>query len=51
VIKKYRDRQREVLFFDLRQLGIPFEKKYIQLSESDTKRITDAYHYWQLDNS
>ncbi len=46
-IKKYRDRQKEILFFDLRQMGIPFEKKYIQFSEADVKKITDTYHNWQ----
>jgi type I restriction enzyme M protein len=32
---------------DLRQLGIPFEKKYIQFSDDDIKKITDCYHGWQ----
>lgn len=27
VIRKYRDRENEILFMDLRQLGEPFEKK------------------------
>jgi type I restriction enzyme M protein len=46
-IKKYRDRQREILFMDLRQMGEPFEKKYTQFSDADIKKITDAYHNWQ----
>jgi len=46
-IKKYRDRQKEILFMDLRQMGEPFEKKFIQFSESDTKKITETYHEWQ----
>src|SRR5690606_26536773 len=33
--KQYRDRQHEILFMDLRQKGIPFEKKYIQFSEGE----------------
>jgi len=28
-IKKYRNREKEILFIDLREIGIPFEKKYI----------------------
>ena len=32
---------------DLRQIGIPFEKKYIQFSESDIKKVTDTFHNWQ----
>jgi len=50
-IKKYRDRQREILFMDLRQIGVPFEKKYIQFSDADIKKITGTYHNWQQSNS
>ena len=32
-IKKYRNRESEILFMDLREIGIPFEKKYIQFSD------------------
>jgi len=46
-VKKYRDRQKEILFMDLRQIGIPFEKKYVQFSEDNIKRITGTYHNWQ----
>ena len=47
VVKKYRDREGEILFMDLRQMGIPFEKKYTQFSEDDVKIITGTYHNWQ----
>ena len=46
-LKKYRDREKEILFMDLRQIGIPFEKKYIQFSVDALKTITDTYHNWQ----
>ncbi|WJW97222.1 type I restriction-modification system subunit M [Priestia aryabhattai] len=46
-LKKYRDRKEEILFMDLRQLGIPFEKKYIQFSEDDITNISSTYHNWQ----
>ncbi len=46
-IKKYRDRQKEILFMDLRQMGEPFEKKFIQFSGTDITKITGAYHNWQ----
>ena len=46
-LKRYRDRQDEVLFMDLRQMGSPYEKKYIELTESDRKKVTDVYHNWQ----
>ncbi len=46
--RNYRNRDNEILFMDLRQLGIPFEKKYIQFSEDDIKKITGTYHQWQI---
>ena len=45
--RQYRDREKEILFMDLRQMGIPFEKKYIQFSEEDIIKITSTYHQWQ----
>ncbi len=47
VLKKYRNREREILFMDLRELGIPFEKKYIQFSEENIKQVTETFHNWQ----
>jgi type I restriction enzyme M protein len=32
------NREKEILFMDLRQLGEPFEKKYTQFSDDDIKR-------------
>jgi len=46
-IKKYRNRVREILFMDLREIGIPFEKKYIQFSDENIKKVTDTFHNWQ----
>ena len=43
-----RDREREVLFMDLRQRGVPFEKKYVQLSPEDIAEAAGTYHRWQL---
>ncbi|WP_316765863.1 class I SAM-dependent DNA methyltransferase [Pedobacter frigiditerrae] len=50
-IKHYRDRTNEILFLDLRERGIPFEKKYIQFSAENILEITQAYHNWQSDLS
>ena len=44
---KYRDRENEVLFVDLRQWGEPFEKKYIQFSQEQIARIAENFHNWQ----
>ena len=51
VERHYRFRESEVLFLDLRQRGIPFEKKFIQFSDENITEITDAYHNWQQENS
>jgi type I restriction enzyme M protein len=45
--RNYRNREKEILFMDLRQIGIPFEKKYIQFSEENIINITGTYHQWQ----
>lgn len=44
----YRDREGEILFMDLRQMGVPFEKKYVELDQASRDTITRAYHNWQL---
>ena len=33
---------------DLREIGIPFEKKFIQFSPDNISKITDTFHNWQL---
>lgn len=49
--RHYRNRENEVLFLDLRQIGIPFEKKFIQFSDENIEQITSAYHNFQTENS
>ncbi len=49
VEKVHRDRTDEVLFMDLRQKGIPFEKKFIQFDENIIEEISSTYHIWQSD--
>ena len=45
--RQYRDREKEILFMDLRQMGEPFEKKYTQFSMEDIRNIAATYHQWQ----
>jgi type I restriction enzyme M protein len=45
--RQYREREKEILFMDLRQLGEPFEKKYTQFSDDDIRKVTSNYHQWQ----
>ena len=46
-IKQYRNREEEVLFMDLRAMGSPFEKKYIELNPYDRDKVTQTFHAWQ----
>jgi len=45
--RHYRNREREILFLDLRQMGEPFEKKFTQFSEADIKKVAGSFHQWQ----
>ena len=45
--RHYRDREKEVLFFDMRQMGVPYEKKFVELSEKDRSLVVETYHKWQ----
>lgn len=45
--KNYRDREKEVLFVDLRRWGQEFEKQFIELSEEDISKVAENYHNWQ----
>jgi type I restriction enzyme M protein len=45
--RQLRNREKEILFMDLRQMGEPFEKKYIQFSKADIKKITGTFHGWK----
>lgn len=49
--RKFRNRENEVLFMDLRQVGEPFEKKFIQFSPIHIKEIAATFHNWQSQNS
>lgn len=49
-LKNYRNREKEILFMDLRQMGSPYEKKYIELTEEDRLKVTEVYHNWQQVN-
>jgi type I restriction enzyme M protein len=49
--RKYRKREEEILFMDLRQQGEPFEKKYIQFSSTHIQDIAQTFHTWQTDTA
>jgi type I restriction enzyme M protein len=45
--KNYRDREKEILFVDLRRWGQEFEKQFIELTEEDIAKVAENYHNWQ----
>lgn len=49
-LKRYRNREKEILFMDLRQMGSPYEKKYIELTEEDRAKVASVYHNWQQES-
>jgi type I restriction enzyme M protein len=49
--KIHRDRSDEILFMDLRQKGVPFEKKFTQFDDETISEISSTYHTWQCDKS
>nr|WP_317206090.1 N-6 DNA methylase [Zunongwangia profunda] len=46
-VKNYRDREKEVLFMDLRRWGSEYEKKFIELTADDIEKVAENYHNWQ----
>lgn len=47
VERQYRDRAKEVLFMDLRQVGEPFEKKFTQFNSQHIQELSETFHNWQ----
>ena len=46
---RYRERSNEILFMDLRQMGHPYEKKYIEFTQEDRDVIVDRFKSWRFD--
>ena len=44
----FRDRSNEILFLDLRRIGHPYEKKYIEFTEEDREMIVNRFKSWRL---
>jgi type I restriction enzyme M protein len=45
--RHFRNREKEILFFDLRKSGVPFEKKFVQFSDETIQDIASTFHKWQ----
>ena len=50
-MKSYRDREKEILFMDLRRWGQEFEKMFIELSDKEIAKVAENYHNWQQVNN
>jgi type I restriction enzyme M protein len=48
--KNYRDREKEILFVDLRRWGQEFEKQFIAITEKDIAKVAENFHNWQQTN-
>ena len=48
-LRRDRNRKDEVWYMDLREMGVPFEKKYTEFSVDNIKEITSTFHNWQTD--
>src|SRR5262249_50372075 len=46
---RFRNRQREALFIDARELGILVDRVHRELSNNDIAKIAQAYHSWRGD--
>lgn len=46
-LKKYRNREKEILFMDLRRWGQEYEKMFIELTEEEIVRVALNLHNWQ----
>ena len=44
---KYRDRRKEILFIDARNMGHLINRRTRELSEEDIQQIADTYHNWR----
>ncbi|GGK48433.1 MULTISPECIES: type I restriction-modification system subunit M [Flavobacteriaceae] len=45
--KSYRNREKEILFMDLRRWGSEYEKKFVELTTDDIEKVAENYHNWQ----
>lgn len=44
---KFRNREKEILFIDARNLGEMIDRRHKELKEEDVKKIADTYHNWR----
>ncbi len=45
--KNYRNRDKEILFVDLRRWGTEYEKQFIEILPEDISKVAENFHHWQ----
>lgn len=46
-VNTLRDRENEILFIDLRNWGVEYEKKFTTLTQEEIVKVADTYHEWK----
>jgi type I restriction enzyme M protein len=46
----FRDRRKQILFIDARNMGVMIDRRHRQLTDEDVKKISSTYHSWRGEN-
>lgn len=44
---KFRDRRGQVLFIDVRKMGVMVDRRHRELTDEDIRKISETYHAWR----
>jgi len=47
---KFRNRKKEILFIDARNMGQMVDRRHRELTKEEVKKIADTYHAWRREN-
>ena len=47
---KFRNRKKEILFIDARNMGQRVDRRHRELTKEEVKKIADTYHAWRREN-
>ena len=46
----FRDRRKQILFIDARNMGVMIDRRHRELTEDDVKKLSSTYHAWRGEN-
>ncbi len=46
----FRDRKGQILFIDVRNMGVMIDRRHRELTDEDIKKISNTYHTWRGEN-